>query len=380
VRVVFLTHNYPRFPGDVAGAFLHPLARALVAIGHDVRVVAPSESGAGGRSALDDIPVRRVRYANARRERYAYTGTLQTALRSAGGLIALGGLWRAMRQGARAEAGARDTVVHAHWWVPAGLAAPPELPLVVTIHGTDGMLLRRSAMARHLARPVLRRARVVTAVSHALAATVAGASGRPIPAERVQPMPIDAGTWSWSRGGGGVLVVARLTPQKRVGLVLAAVARLAREGREIRCTVIGDGPERAHLEAQARASAIAGQIRFTGALPFDQVRGLLETADLAVQAGRDEGFGLAAAEALMTGVPVVACRDGGGLLDIVPPDGAGRVVPPDEARLATAIAEVLDAPAAAASARETGAAWRLRLSPATVAAGFSRWYHEALGA
>jgi glycosyltransferase involved in cell wall biosynthesis len=305
---------------------------------------------------------------------------MMSALRSPGGLIALGGLWKAMRQGARAEAGARDTIVHAHWWIPAGLAAPPELPLVVTVHGTDGMLLRRSAMARRLSGSVLRRARVITTVSRSLATTVAGVSGRPIPAERVQPMPVDAGTWAWSRGGGGVLVVARLTAQKRVGLVLAALARLAREGREVRCTVVGDGVERAHLEAQARALPIAARVRFAGALPFTQVRSLLETADVAVQAGRDEGFGLAAAEALMSGVPVVACHDGGGLLDVVPADGAGRLVPPDSSRLATAIAEVLDAPGAAASAREAGASWRLRLSPATVAAGFSRWYHEALGA
>ena len=40
---------------------------------------------------------------------------------------------------------------------------------------------------------------------------------------------------------------------------------------------------------------------------------------------RDEGFGLTAAEALMAaGVPVVACTDGGGVLDVVPSSGAGR--------------------------------------------------------
>jgi len=32
VRVVFLTHNYPRHPGDIAGAFLHPLATALACV------------------------------------------------------------------------------------------------------------------------------------------------------------------------------------------------------------------------------------------------------------------------------------------------------------------------------------------------------------
>jgi len=43
VRVVFLTHNYPRWPGDLSGAFLATLAAALVRRGVEVRVVAPSD-------------------------------------------------------------------------------------------------------------------------------------------------------------------------------------------------------------------------------------------------------------------------------------------------------------------------------------------------
>ena len=61
VRVVFLTHNYPRAAGDIAGGFLHPLAVALSRRGVDVQVIAPSDAGKGGRDVLDGIPVARVR-------------------------------------------------------------------------------------------------------------------------------------------------------------------------------------------------------------------------------------------------------------------------------------------------------------------------------
>ena len=63
MRVVFLTHNYPRHAGDIAGAFLHPLATALRARGIDVRVVAPSDQGKGGEDEVDGVPVVRARYA-----------------------------------------------------------------------------------------------------------------------------------------------------------------------------------------------------------------------------------------------------------------------------------------------------------------------------
>jgi glycosyltransferase involved in cell wall biosynthesis len=381
VRVVFLTHNYPRHPADLAGGFLHPLALALQARGLDVRVVAPSDAGQGGTDAVDGIPVRRVRYGSAKQERLAYTGAMQSALRSPAGIWLLSRLWRALRRGARAEAAGAPsptpTVVHAHWWIPGGLASPGELPLVLTLHGTDGALLRRSRSARLLARPVLRHARVVTAVSASLAdAAVRTSPGLSHPV-RVQPMPVDTTGWDWTTGGGGILLVSRLTAQKRAHLAITAAAALYRRGSAVRLTIVGDGPERATLERLVGEQKLGEWVRFTGFLPHSEVRRLLDTADVALQLGVGEGFGIAAAEALMCGVPVIACEDGGGLLDIVPRAGPGRVIAPEPEALADAVAAILADPAAPAAARELGSEWRRRLDPAAVAATFHDWYREA---
>jgi len=378
VRVVFLTHNYPRHAGDLPGIFLHTLARGLLALGHDVRVVAPSDRGRGGTDAVEGIPVRRVRYATPARERYAYTGAMASALRSPGGLQALHGLWRALRAGARQEVGSgkAPAVVHAHWWIPAGLAAPPECPLVVTVHGTDARLLQRAAAARIAARTVFGRSRVVTAVSTAAAAVVSRAmpAGREA---RVQPMPVDTEGWGWSRGGGGALLVGRLTAQKRVQLALEAMARLQREGQGLALTIVGDGPERPALEERARHLGLSG-VRFLGTQPVDGVRALLEEADVALQLSVREGFGLAAAEAIMCGVPVVGCADGGGLLDVVPAAGAGRVVGPNPRAIAAALGELQSDPEARAAARKQGEALRRDLAPRAVAERFAGWYAEAV--
>ncbi len=380
MRVVFVTHNYPRYSGDVAGSFLATLAQGLRRRDVDVRVVAPSDEGKGGEGEVDGVPVRRVRYAAAAMETLAYRGSMRAALRRPGGWQALAGLWRALRRGAEEELRAGAELVHAHWWVPGGLAAPKRAPLVLTVHGTDVSLLRRSRIARALARPVFRRARIVTAVSRELAVAVQNALALHVPADHVQPMPVDAESFRWTAGGGGAVVIARLTAQKRVHLAIDAIATLAAFDHRLPLTVVGDGPERERLEARAAEHGISELVRFTGAVPRHRIPDFLSRADLMVLPSAGEGFGLAAAEALMAGVPVIACWDGGGVLDIVSEHGAGRLVIPAGEALADAALDVLQNADAALLARSEGERWRLRLSPAVVAERYEAWYQEALDA
>jgi glycosyltransferase involved in cell wall biosynthesis len=379
VRVVFVTHNYPRWSGDLSGSFLATLAEALVRRGVDVRVVAPSDGGKGGEGKIGGVPVRRVRYATARRETLAYRGTMQAAIRRPGGWVALAGLWRALRRGVREELAAGADLAHAHWWIPAGLALPAGAPAVLTLHGTDAALLRRSAIARRLGTPVVRRARVVTVVSSELATWVQTATATHIPKEHVQPMPVDATGYPWTTGGGGLITVARLTEQKRVHLALDALACLVELGRETPLTIVGDGPERASLEALAKRRGIAHLVTFAGAVPPDRIPAFLARADLMLFPAQSEGFGLAAAEALMAGVPVIACWDGGGVLDVVPERGAGRLTLPAAEALADAALDVLNDPERLAQGRTEGESWRRRLSPDHVAEICEGWYREALG-
>ena len=91
-----------------------------------------------------------------------------------------------------------------------------------------------------------------------------------------------------------------------------------------------------------------------------------------------EGFGLAAAEALMVGVPVIGCWDGGGLLDVIPEKGPGRLTLPVADAIADAVLGVLNDPNRFTLARSAGEVWRARLAPDHVASVYERWYHEAV--
>lgn len=363
----------------MSGAFLETLAAALVRRGIAVGVIAPSDEGRGGTEIRDGVRVTRVRYAQAGAETIAYRGTMASALRRPAGALAVRALWRALRRAAAAELAGGADLVHAHWWVPSGWAVPRGAPFVLTCHGTDVALLGRSAVARAIARPVFARARVVTAVSHALARKIESATGRAVDPTHVQPMPLDTASYRPGPGGGGAIVVGRLSAQKRVHLAVEAVARLRDLGQPVALRIVGDGPARASLERLARERGLDGLVTFAGVVPPSAIPGELAAADVMLFPAEHEGFGLAAAEAYLCGVPVVICRDGGGVLDIVPAAGAGRRTEPTPDGVAHGLRELLADSGARGDAAREGDRWRRDLSPDTAAAACERWYREALG-
>jgi len=371
LRVLAVSHAYPRFDGDLAGAFLERLYAALAARGHSVRVLVPADQGRGGVEERVGVAVERVRYAAAARETLAHRGTLAQEIRSPSGALAFRNMIRALRDAVRYHGPTTD-IVHANWWLPAGLAVRRAgtrgiPPYVLTMHGTDVMLLRRSRVARWMAAPVLREAARCTVVSQFLAG-IAARAGAAAPA--VLPMPADVERFAPpGAGGAGVVTVGRLTSQKRIGLIVEAVARLHTAGRRPGAlTIVGDGPERGALEQLVARRGLTDAVRFVGAVTPDAIPGLVAGADVFAFAARGEGFGLAAAEALMAGVPVVALADGGGVLDIARPgEGATVVDRPDPDALASALARTAADPDARVAARRAGAGWRERLHPAAVA-------------
>ena len=379
MRVGILTHAYPRHDGDVAGAFLERLVLALQARGHSLHLIAPADQGRGGTEVRHGVPITWVRYAPAGSEVLAYRGTMLNALKSPAGL-----LWFATLVGRQARAVARIAaresldVVHAHWWVPGGVSARLSgRPYLLTLHGMDVVLLESSAVMRAIARPVLRGAAIVTAVSSDLAGRIGAVADVPQERIAVQPMPIDTSRFTRSSaGGGGVVTVGRLTVRKRLDLVVAALARLRDAGRVLPFTIVGDGTDRQRLERVVAEHRMGDQVRFVGTVPPERVPDVIGDADVFAFPALGEGFGLAAAEALLLGIPVVAAEDGGGVRDIVPVSGGGRLVAATTDALARAIAELLDDPDSRRQAAAAGAALRHRLEPEAAAEHFESLYRR----
>jgi glycosyltransferase involved in cell wall biosynthesis len=145
---------------------------------------------------------------------------------------------------------------------------------------------------------------------------------------------------------GRILVLGRLTRQKRPDLAVRAFARLDLPGAELH--LANDGPDRERVEALARTLGVADRVRFLG---YQQdVPALLARASCLLLTSEYEAASLSLLEAMAAGVPVVATRVGGVEEAL---DGAGVVVPPgDEAAIAAALARVLGDAAEAARLAE----------------------------
>lgn len=376
MRVVFLTHNYPCRPGDPSGAALATLARALMRRGISVRVITISDQS--GPVVVDAVPVSRVRAGRSIRRTISRSDSIAAALRSPVGWIALSRLRRAVRAAARHEIAAGADLVHAHGWMPAGLAAPTGIPLVLTVDGTDAPLLKASRIARWLARPLFQRAAVVTTVSREVGTWVQDGTGRFVDTRHIHPMPADTRSHPWTRGGGGLVVISRLLPSKRVELAIETAAVLASCGHDFPLTIVGDGPERASLEQRAVRLGISSLVRFAGAMSPSEARAYLERADIMLFTARGDGTALPAIEALVSGVPVVACWDSGAAVDIVPESGPGRLTLPAPEALADSVLDLQADPDRLTMGRLVGESWRARLAPDNVAELCEGWYRNAL--
>ena len=376
MRVVFLTHNYLGSPGDPSSGSLGALARALSRRGIFVRVVAPSDES--GETEIDGVSVSRVRLARSVREWTGSADRIGPTLRSPFGWLALRRFRNAMRAAAQKEVSDGAEILHAHSWLPAGYAAPPGIPLVLTVDGPDGALLPRSRRARAMARPILQGASVLTAVSRQVGNWVQAAAGRLVDSSCIHPMPADTRGFPWTRGGSGAVVISPLIAAKRVELALETVAELVSCGHNFPLTILGDGAERTALEQRAARLGIAALVRFVGARTDADARSYLERADVLLVTDRGEGIAPAAVQALACGVPVVACWDSGAAVEIVPESGPGRLTLPSPEALARAVLDLQGDPDRLAMGRLVGESWRARLAPAHAAELCEGWYRSAL--
>ena len=164
--------------------------------------------------------------------------------------------------------------------------------------------------------------------------------------------------WGFGPQDTVVGLCAVMRPEKAHGDLLQAMHRLVLERPGLRAVLIGDGPQRAEVEAAIAARGLRERVRVTGML--DDVRPALAACDaVAITSHAVETFSIAALEAMAMGLPLVMSDLGGAREQVV--DGeTGWVYPPgDIAALAGCLAELSATPAEAAR-RGQRAALRVR--------------------
>ena len=267
----------------------------------------------------------------------------------------------------------RPAIVHTHT-AKAGLlgrlaARAAGVPTVV--HTFHGHVLRgyfspsKETLFRNLEAFLARAADALVAVSDSVKRDLVELRVAPERKIRVIPLGLELGALAGALPRGRlrreagipeeaplVGIVGRLVPIKDVPTFLDAARRVHERRPDARFAVVGDGEERAGLEARSAALGLAGAVHFFGwRRDLAEVYGDL---DVVVNASRNEGTPVALIEALAAARPVVATAVGG-TPDLVGKDERGLLVPPGEPEaLAAAVVNVLEGSEAARRRAQAG--------------------------
>lgn len=239
-----------------------------------------------------------------------------------------------------------DLLVTSNWgsidWAIANLLGP-RLP---HLHSEDGFGPDEAAgqkWRRVLARRAVLRRSIVALPSATLLGIARSAWRLPEAGLRHIPNGIDLRRFrpAATPSAPGVPVigtVATLRAEKNIGRLLRAVARLHADGLACRLVVVGEGAERARLEALAVELGIAAITDFAGAMgdPAAAYRGF----DVFALSSDTEQMPLSVLEAMASGL-AVAATDVGDVRAMLATDNAACVVPPDDAALAAGLARLI---------------------------------------
>ena len=241
----------------------------------------------------------------------------------------------------------KPDVLHAHFAKDATeqareLSAATGVPFTFTAHGYD---IYRKAPPDFLARAAA--ARAVVTVSEANADFISRTFGVPRVHLRVIPCGVDIEKFCPAEyppvaaGPPVIFCVARLVKVKNLNLLLAACAELRRRKLDFRCVIVGEGTERAELEALRAKLDLENSVELPGAADQDEVLRRWQHATVGVLTSENEGMPVSLMEAAACGVPVVATRVGG-VPELVADGETGLITPAGDApALADALEKML---------------------------------------
>ena len=138
-----------------------------------------------------------------------------------------------------------------------------------------------------------------------------------------------------------IVFIGELRMLKGVDVLLDAIAQLARDGRNVTATIVGDGPDAGAFRAQAGQLGLSGAVRFLGPMP---ARAGFALGQLMVAPSRAESLPYIILETAAAAVPLITTNVGG-IPEVFGPQSGRLIAPGDASALAQAISSALAEPA-----------------------------------
>src|SRR2546426_1722881 len=373
MRILHVVTAFPRAPGDIIAPWLVELLRRQRSAGSEVEVFAPAYRG-GGNQEFEGIPVHRFRYFPSRWEDLTHDqGTVDRVGRSfryklMAPFYVLAGMRAAWRLARRRHI----DIVHVHWPVPHALfgwaarrGGRGKPGLVTLWYGIELRWVKsRLPWLKQFLKWALRTSNQVVAISSYTAREIAELVHVPV---RVIPyglgfaesLPSATAARRPTDGSFLILYVGNLIPRKGVRYLIDALHRLPAT-IPARLLILGEGADRAKLEAQVRELGLDGRVTMPGRVPEADLHRAFHDANVLVlpsivdQRGDTEGLGVVLLEALSYRIPVIGSAIGG-ITDIIADGDTGLLVAPqDSAAIARALERIATDPAFAERLALTG--------------------------
>lgn len=383
MKVLTVARWYPSHDSPGAGSFVSDLVQATVVAGIDVRVV-----------SFDPVNVRvrpdqRERIRAQARAAYAKVATPEALFVTAGSLGASGVLVARLPVVRRPGNSDKDEVIedyldalrpfvnelvvswrpdviHAHTGLPDGIVAAVigrehGIPVVVTEHASTIETVLADPLAVERYRTLLEADVLLLAVSPSTAERLSALLD--VHHERIGVLSNPVSLEGFPAANGNLrepetlLWVGVLGTHKDIDVLLRSFALLRATRPAVRMELVGgerSAGDRANLEALAVELGIADAVTFLGWQNRSAVAAAMSRATVFVHPSPSETFGVVAAEAILTGLPVATRRSGGVPWIVDRSGGFGAVAENDDpSSFAAAIETVLDGPLAvdAATAR-----------------------------
>jgi len=321
--ILVLSHLFPNAAHPYLGLFVARQVRALRET-HDIRVVAPTRwLPPATRSWRRERELAKVDVVDGTTVYRPRTPQLPFGGMAAE-TLALPGSLRSVVQSLERER--KLDLIHAHYGLPDGWTAAKfsrelGVPLVLTLWGSDALVLPRRLALRRLLSQALRRATYVIAPSQAIAdrALELGADADRtsvlmggVPDDYARVSRADArAALAISPGVRLIVWIGNLVPAKQPLLALRAISVVAQRCPEVRLVLIGDGHMLPAVRRTVRKLHCEGCVSVLGGLDSADVATWQAAADVVLNTSRSEGLPFSLSEALVSGTRVAAVPVGG---------------------------------------------------------------------
>ncbi|MCA0199320.1 MAG: glycosyltransferase family 4 protein [Proteobacteria bacterium] len=344
-RILFINYEYPPVGGGGGNAMRH-IAREMARRGHAPFVLTAAQGRLPPIDVTDGVTVRRIPAFRRRVERSAIPEMLAFMVSS---MLAAPGYARQWRA---------DAAI-AFFTLPCGptaslLKRTNGLPTIVALRGGDVpgfdplTMKTYHALTGGLIKWLWHDADAVIANSEGLADMARAHDPKQqvgVISQGADTAGIAAKTTYPVREIVELLTVGRLAVHKGLDVLLTALAQLAPD-LSWRLSIVGDGPERAALNAQVSRLGLTARVTFKGWAKRDALPAIYRDTDLFLLPSREEGMANVLMEAMCAGLPSIATRIAGSSEAVIDSE-TGLLVPSEDApALARALEALIRDPAA----------------------------------